>query len=102
MLRKAGHDITVIHAPAVNALEVLTDVVPRQRRSRTKLLVPLRVVVDVVDAEQERIDCLPSMAKGADVEDRITHPISIGRRVSNARPLPSPLTFKELLSNALR
>jgi hypothetical protein len=28
MLRKPGHDVAVVHAPAVLALEVLTDVVP--------------------------------------------------------------------------
>ena len=69
MLREAGHDITVIHAPAVDALEVLTDVVPGQRRRRTELIIALRVVIDVMDAKQERIDCLPAMTERADIED---------------------------------
>ena len=49
MLRKAGDDIAVIHAPAVAALEVLTDIAARQRRDRTEAIVALREMVDVVD-----------------------------------------------------
>src|SRR5688572_31674702 len=91
MLREAGHDIAVIHAPAVHALEVLTDLVTGQGDCWTKLLVPLRVVVDVVNAEEERIDGLPAMAERADVENGVIHD-QVKRQRSKGK-CTSPLTL---------
>ena len=39
VLREAGHDLAVVHAPAVLALEVLAQVAPGQRRGRALALV---------------------------------------------------------------
>ena len=36
VLRKAGHDVAVVHAPAVLAVEVLADVAARERRGRAR------------------------------------------------------------------
>ena len=60
VLREARHHVAVIHPPAVLALEVLPDVVARQRRVGPQPVVAPRVVIDVVDAEEERIGRLPS------------------------------------------
>ena len=73
VLREAGHDVTVIHPPAVDAGKVLSDVMPGQRRGGTKLIVALRVVIDVMNAEQEGVDGLPALTEGFDGEDGIVH-----------------------------
>src|SRR5690606_32257620 len=69
--RKAGHDVAVVHAPAVDTLEVHPDVAARERRRRTHLLVARRVGVVVVDAEQERVERLPLKAEGEDFQNGV-------------------------------
>src|SRR5262245_60829696 len=73
MLRKPGNDVTVIHAPAVRIPEVLTDLVAGERCRGTELVVALRIEIEMVDAEQERIERLPAIAQRAHLEDRISH-----------------------------
>ena len=63
VLREAGHRRAVVHAPAVGAGEVHADVAARERRVGTQLLVAGGVVVDVVHAEQERVDGRPLEAE---------------------------------------
>ena len=61
VLWKPGDHVTVIHPPAVAVLEILSDVMPGERSRRSTLIVALRIEIDVVDAEQERIE-RPSFA----------------------------------------
>ena len=63
VLREAGHGAAVVHPPAVGAREVHADVARRERRRRAHVLVGLGVQVEVVDAEQERIDGGPLEAE---------------------------------------
>jgi hypothetical protein len=62
MLRKPRDDLAVVHAPAVLALEVLAQVASRERCARPEAVVAGRVVVVVVNTEQERIARLPGKA----------------------------------------
>ena len=73
MLWEPGHDAAVVHAPAVGAGEVHPDVARRERRVRAQVLVALRVLVEVVDAEQERVDGHPLHAEGDRLQHRISH-----------------------------
>ena len=67
VLRKAGHDVAVVHPPAVLALEVLPDVAAGQRRRRAELVVARGIVIVVVDAEEKRIVRLPAVTERADL-----------------------------------
>jgi hypothetical protein len=71
MLREAGHDVAVIHAPAVLAGEVLADVAAFERRRRPQAVVAARVEIDVVDANEERILGLPRKGQRGDAHDRL-------------------------------
>ena len=72
VLREAGHDGAVVHAPAVLAREVLADVAPRERRRGPEALVARRVGVVVMHAEEERVGRLPRRPRErADLEDRV-------------------------------
>ena len=62
---EAGHDLAVVHPPAVDALEVLTELAAGERRRRAELGVARGVAVEVVDAEQERVDRLPTGTRAA-------------------------------------
>src|SRR4029078_12553939 len=73
MLRKAGHDIAVIHTPAVLALEVLADVAAAERRLRAELVVGGGIEIDVMDAEEKRVVRLPALAERVDADDRRSH-----------------------------
>src|SRR5688572_27777915 len=73
MPRKSRDGVAVIHAPAVLAGEVLTDVTPCERRRGSHLLVTSRVRVVVIDAEQERVERLPRHAQGKDAQDGFAH-----------------------------
>src|SRR3954466_2449627 len=73
MLRKSRHDVAVIHPPAVFALEILPEVTPRQRGVWSELGVTLRVAVEVVHAEEERIGTNPGEAERQCFEDEIAH-----------------------------
>ena len=70
VLREAGNHVAVIHAPAVLAGEVLTDVTTCERRGGTELGIASRVRVVVMHAEQEGIERLPGHAQREDAEDR--------------------------------
>jgi ABC-type multidrug transport system fused ATPase/permease subunit len=71
VLRKARHDVAVVHPPAVFAFEVAADRAAGERGGRPQLLVPRRVGVVVVHAEQERIDRLPRETQRSDLEDNL-------------------------------
>src|SRR3954468_3029471 len=76
VLREARHSVAVVHAPAVFALEILPDVAAGERRVRPELGVAGRVMVEVVDAEQERIGTHPGETERQRFEDRVTHGLS--------------------------
>jgi hypothetical protein len=63
MLRKAGDDLTVIHPPSVDAGKVLTDLTTDKRRGWTEVLVACGIVIEVVNAEQERVNRWPLKAE---------------------------------------
>jgi len=73
MLRKSGHDVAMVHSPAIASFEVLPDVASGERRRRAKTLIALWVVVDMVNAEQKRIVSLPARLKRRDIDDGIFH-----------------------------
>jgi hypothetical protein len=77
MLREPRHDVAVVHPPAVRTGEILPDVVPLERGVGAEPRVPLRVVVDMVHAEQERIERLPLVTEGHDAKHGIGHASSI-------------------------
>jgi hypothetical protein len=62
MLREAGHHLAVVHAPAVLAFEILTQIATSERRCRTEPLIPRGIGVVVVNAKQEWIDSSPRKA----------------------------------------
>ena len=74
---KPGHDAAVVHAPAVGAGEVHADVARRERGRRAHVLVRLGIEVEVVHAEQERIDGRPLEAE----RDGLQHGIGHGSRL---------------------
>src|SRR2546426_9595576 len=59
MLRESRHNAAVIHAPAILALEVLSDVASLKRGRRSEVIVALWIVIVVIHAEQERIGGFP-------------------------------------------
>src|SRR5688572_17720625 len=63
MLRKAGDDVAVVHAPAVLALEVLADLASGKRGLRSEPIVTGRIEIDVMDAEEKRVVGLPALAE---------------------------------------
>src|SRR5262245_35454575 len=71
MLRKAGHDIAVIHTPAVLARKVLADVAALERCGGTEAIVAARILIDVMDADEERVLRLPWERERRDADDRI-------------------------------
>ena len=71
MTWKAGHDVSVVHAPAVTDLEVHADASSGEGLGRrAELLVPRRVVIEVVDAEQEGVRSLPREPQRLHGQDR--------------------------------
>jgi uncharacterized protein DUF4440 len=77
MLGKPWDDVAVIHAPAVRVAEVLSDVVAGKRCRRAELIVALRIAIEMMDAEQKRIERLPPIAQRADLKDGIGHPVTL-------------------------
>ena len=64
VLRKSGHGRAVIHPPAVDPGEVIADLAPGERAPPGPCRsLPGGIVVDVVDAEQERIGGRPLKAE---------------------------------------
>ena len=70
---KPGTRAAVVHAPAVGAGEVHADVAGLERGRRPHVLVARGVVVEVVDAEQERVDRRPLEAEGDGLQHRVGH-----------------------------
>jgi hypothetical protein len=63
VLGKAGHDVTVVHAPAVEVGEVRADLPSGQGLTRTKEVVSGGIRVDVMNGEDERIETCPGKAQ---------------------------------------
>ena len=77
VLREAGDVRTVVHPPAVDGFEVVPDRAAVQRRGRPEATVGGRVRVEVVDAEQERVDRRPLEAEGDGLDHRGSHAVII-------------------------
>jgi hypothetical protein len=89
MTRKTGDNLAVVHAPAVLALEVLTDAPPGEGGGgRRHPLVSGGVAIVVVHAEEERVSGLPRKPQRTRGEDRRFHAESIASLV-----VPSPSRF---------
>ena len=87
MLRKPRHRIAVVHAPAVLAGEVLADVAARERGGGAQTVVTLRIEIDVVDADEERVLGLPGEGKRRNAEDGIcAHAASLETRPQAVKP----------------
>jgi hypothetical protein len=85
MLRKSGHDVAVVHPPAILTLEILTDVVPAERCGWAELLVASRESVGVVHAEEKRIGGVPPAAERPHAANQVRHPFTI-RDLAEYRP----------------
>src|SRR5687768_3785074 len=70
MRRESGNRLAVIHAPAILAGEVLSDVAPSQRRVGAKPAIATRIRVVVMDAQQKRVNRIPGKTEGALLNDR--------------------------------
>jgi hypothetical protein len=55
MLRKAGNNIAMVHAPAVLTLEVIADVSARKRTCGPEPIVAGGIFIQMMDAEEKRI-----------------------------------------------
>jgi hypothetical protein len=73
VLREAGDRAPVVHPPAVDAREVHPEVAAVERRARPGHGVARRVDVEVVHAEQERVDGLPWRAEPDRLEECGAH-----------------------------
>ena len=71
MLREPGDGAPVVHPPALGALEVHAEIARRERRGRAHVLVRLGVQVEMVHAEEERVDRRPLEPEWYDLQDRI-------------------------------
>ncbi len=85
---KPGHDLAVVHPPAVDAGEVLPEIASFERGGRAELVVAGRVGVEVVDAEQEGIDGRPLEVERHALEHGIGHPTRLrtAQGISTTRP----------------
>ncbi len=70
VLRETGHGHPVIHAPAVQVGEIGAEVAAGQRPGGPEGLVAFRVVVDVMNGEDERVEPLPGKPELYDVKYR--------------------------------
>ena len=70
---EARDGAAVVHAPAVGAREVHADVAGLERRGRAHVLVGLGVAVEVVHAEQERVDRRPLEAERDGLQHGVGH-----------------------------
>src|SRR6185436_11024502 len=73
VLRKARHDLTVVHTPAVGAGEVLPEIATGEGGCGAHALVARGVSVVVMDAEEEGVGGLPLEAEGAGIEHDSLH-----------------------------
>jgi hypothetical protein len=74
---EARHLLPVVHPPAVDPGEVLPDLTAVERRDGTLDLVALAVVVDMVHAEQERVDRRPLEAERERLHDGLRHAVRL-------------------------
>jgi hypothetical protein len=89
MLGKAGHHITVVHAPSVEIGEVDSDLTTVERGCRPEIVVPGRVLVEVVNGEDERVETFPGKAQRDEIDDGFSRDWSLlVRRVRNGKPVP--------------
>ena len=66
--RKAGNGLAVVHAPAVFVAEIAAHLPTRQRCCRSHVLIADRVVIDVMHAEQKRVNGLPGEGQSRELE----------------------------------
>jgi hypothetical protein len=90
MLGEARHHVAVVHAPAVDALEVGADLPAGERGRGAEVLVALGVGVVVVHAEQERVDGRPLEAERHRLQHRIVWGLDrprswVARRLAHGR-----------------
>ena len=81
---EAGHGAAVVHAPAVDAFEVVADRPAVERCDRAEVGVAGGVVVEMVDAEQERVDGRPLEPQRDGLDDGRTHSTSLAEMLANA------------------
>jgi hypothetical protein len=85
MLREARNGVAVIHAPAVLTREILPHVAPLERSRGAERFVAARVVIDVMDADEERVLRLPGKRERSRGKDRVlAHGGILTRRVECA------------------
>src|SRR2546422_7385476 len=89
MLRKSRNNAAVVHAPAILALEVLSNVATLKRGGWSEVFVALRIVIIVVHTEQEWIGGFPGdTQRSCAYDDAIVHGKS-NRRISQpSEPVP--------------
>ena len=80
MLREPGDGAPVVHPPALGALEVHAEIARRERRGRAHVLVRLGVQVEMVHAEEKRVDGRPLKTERHRLQDRIMHAASLRPR----------------------
>src|SRR5688572_26319529 len=68
MVGKAGDRFAVIHPPSILPFEILAETAALERCHRTHRLVPRRIVVDVMYAEEKRVRSLPRKAERSNRE----------------------------------
>jgi hypothetical protein len=69
VLGEPGHDVPVVHAPAVEIGEVGPDLATGERCVRPLILVPRWKCVDVVNGEDEWVEALPGKAELDQLDD---------------------------------
>ena len=90
MMREAGHFGAVVHPPSVDRIEVVPDLAALQRRGiRPEAAVTGRIEVDVVDAEQERIDRRPLESQRNLLQHGVVHPAKFTGYTNEAITSPS-------------
>ena len=94
--REAGHDLAVVHPPPVDALEVLADLPAGERRRRAELGVAGRIAVEVVDAEQERVDGRPLEPERHGLEHDVRHRARL--RTSGDHVMPAAVRSRRYAS----
>jgi hypothetical protein len=71
--REARHDVSVVHAPALLALEVPPDAATLERCRRAQCSVAARIRIIVVHAKQEGVEGRPRwLTQGHDVQHDVT------------------------------
>ena len=71
MLGEAGHHRPVIHPPTVAEREIHTQLTTFEGRSRAQTIIARRIDVEVMGAEEERIDGRPVQAEFDGLQHRV-------------------------------